>query len=715
KIVFDGANELVLVDVATGKATKLGYNVAGGYSVSEFSRDGKWLVLTKSDADRNSDVYLHEIATGTQHNVTKHPARDSGGRLTPDGKTVVFTSRRNGESSQLFAVSLKKLTKDPKDPLNQPARRSRTSRRGGRGARPEGGGSADRSIRSSARNTTPLTIAIDADDIDRRAVALTPSSGSVGSYFLSRDGKTVYYTAGSSRFGFGRRRSEVKEPNLQRRRRQRPTQTPTQRPTQRPTQTPSPRQTRGMPGAQSGSSGSGLWSVGLDGDNRKKVTDGSFRSLAVTPDKSAVFFSDREGIYKLALSTRKKEQVKFELKVKVDNHAEWEQVFEESWRSMKYRFYDKDMHGFDWDAIKARYKPYLAYVGSNEDLSQLANEMIGELNASHVGVRSSPSRSMDRVYQTRLLGFEMSPGAQHYTVSHIYRDGPSDKEWIDLANGDQVLAMNGQPVAAGDNYWKILNETLNDYVTVRIARNGKEHNIRVRPTTSLSNIKYREWVHQNTKFVEKETAGEIAYCHIRSMSQTSLRQFEREISQYWNKKGIVIDIRYNGGGNIDEPLLDILERRPYAYVNQRWGARTWGRRHSQTVAGPKVMMINERSFSDAEMTPMGFKNLELGRLVGTPTGAGVIWTGSYRLINGSRIRTPGSLAVTYDPSKPNNYGINLENFGVEPDVWVENSPRDELDGNDRQLKAAIAEVRRMLGKGSWQHATHQGNGANDRK
>ena len=107
-------------------------------------------------------------------------------------------------------------------------------------------------------------------------------------------------------------------------------------------------------------------------------------------------------------------------------------------------------------------------------------------------------------------------------------------------------------------------------------------------------------------------------------------------------------------------------------------------------------MINYRSGSDAEATPMAFKTLELGRLVGNPTRGGVIWTGSSRLINGASIRTPFSLAVTWDPTKPNNYGINLENYGVEPDVWVENTPEDEMSGRDPELDAAIAEVLRML-------------------
>ena len=454
-------------------------------------------------------------------------------------------------------------------------------------------------------------------------------------------------------------------------------------------------------------------SISIDGGEPKKIASGSFYRLIPTADLKTVFFSDRDGVYKMSLSSKKKEQVKFDFRVKIDTRAEWEQVFEESWRVMKYRFYDEDMHGFDWDAIKAKYKPLLKYVGENQDLYDLCNEMIGELNASHTGVGGSPTRSMDRLYTTRSLGFEMEPDGEYYRVTHIYRDGPADKEWLDISVGDRVLAIEDQTIHAGDDYFTILNHPLNDYVSIEVAsageteegemEPGEPRTLRIRPVTSLRTIKYEEWVHKNREFVDAESDGKIAYVHIRSMGRSSLARFEAEINRYWNKNGIIIDIRYNGGGNIDQQLIDILERRPYEYWNNRMGGRAWGRRPRQAIAGPQVMLINWRSASDSEVTPQAFRDLGLGRIVGTPTYGAVIATGSYRLLNGARIRTPGSLVTTYDPTQPNNYGINLENFGVPPDVWVENTPADELAGYDRELKAAVDEALRMLKEGTWQY------------
>ena len=376
---------------------------------------------------------------------------------------------------------------------------------------------------------------------------------------------------------------------------------------------------------------------------------------------------------------------------------------------MKYRFYDSKMHGKDWAEARKIYKPYLKYVGEDQDVVDLANEMIGELNASHTGVSGPRNTQRPVTYTTRLPGFELEADNGAYKVSHIYRDGPADKEWIDLKVGDYIVAIDNKPVKAGDNYWKILNALINNFVTVKAASSADGKNnvreFRIETITSMRNIKYEEFVANCRDYVEKETNGKFAYVHIRSMNSSSLERFKNEVNQLWNKEGIIIDIRYNGGGNIDEPLLDIIERRPYAYVtDNRRGHKSWGRRHRNTIAGPKVMLINNRSFSDAEMTPAGFRVLELGRIVGSPTGGGVIWTGGYGLLNGGRIRTPSWLAITYNPDKPDNYDINLENYGVPPDVYAENTVEDNLKGYDRELKAAIEEIKKMLKNGNFKNS-----------
>ncbi len=656
RLAWVAANRLFVTVVETGATTELGYNIAGGYTVSGWSPDGQWLVCTQRDRDQNADVFLFEVATRREVNVTQNPWTDTQGLITPDGTQVVFTSDRNGGTTQIFVVPLARLTEDPDDPLvKERLRRAATAsgRGAGAGTAPSTGSPATGSGQAGQAGQTPATLTTpDVTRIDRRAVAITSGDNPVQGFFLSPDGRTVYFRSRDDQ-------------------------------------------------------GPALFSVGIDGRDRQRLVAGAFQGLTPTADRRKVFFTENNELWGMEMAgQRRRTRVTFTVNVRVDQRAEWAQIFDESWRVMKYRFYDEHMHGRDWNAIKARYEPLLKYVGANEDVYDLANEMIGELNASHTGVSGPGSDPQLNQYQTRFLGFEMMPDAGRHTITHIYDNGPADKEWLTLKVGDYVLAIDGVQVRAGENYWPLLNSPLNEYVQLSVATTpagADARDVRIRSVASLNALKYEEWVEKNRAFVDKATNGEIAYVHIQAMNQPSLVKFQNEVNQFWNKKGIIVDIRYNGGGNTDQEIIDILKRRPYQYWNNRWGAPEWGRRPRQAIAGPKVMMINARSASDSEVTPQAFRDLGLGRIVGNPTSAAVIATGSYSLINGGSIRTPGSLVVTYDPERPNNYGTNLENFGVVPDVWVENTPADELAGIDRELQAAIDEVLRMLKEGLYQY------------
>jgi tricorn protease len=682
KIAFTADNRLYEVDVAGGPARELTHNQAGGYSPTQYSSDGNWLVYNHRDDEQNSDVYLYDIRNRKEYSVASGPWNESNGQLTPDGKTLLFLSNRDGGANQLFSVALQRLTEDPNDPLVR--ERARGAGRGGRG----GAGAAD------APATEPIRV--DVNGIDRRAIQITRGTPGIGSYFLSRDGRTVYFAAGGGGGGRGGR--------------------------------------GGAGGADA--SQNGLYSISIEGRDRRRIAAGTFAGMQPTADRRAIYFrgqartpADGENppgrgggapevgfpVERLTIGGGNAtasaagggrgagEPVSFAFNVRVDRKQEWQQLLDESYRVMKYRYYDPNMHGKDWTAIYTKYKTLLKDAGANEDVYDIANAMIGELNSSHTGVSGPASMTVPRAYTTKYVGFEMEPSNGRYRVSHVYRDGPADKEWIDIKEGDYVMSLDGVDVKAGDDYWKILSSTESDYIPVKVAKtpdgaNAKTY--RIASVNNLTNIKYEEWVANNRDSVDKATNGEIAYVHIRAMDQPSLERFQNEIDRFWQKKGIIVDIRNNGGGNIDQELLDILERRPYQFWNNRNGSRTWGRRPRQAIVGPKVMMTNYRSVSDAEVTPAGFRQLGLGKIVGNPTSAQVIATGSYSLINGGTIRTPGSLVVTWDPSKPNNYGDDLENFGVPPDVWVKNSPADDAKGLDRELKVAIDEVMKMLkGKG----------------
>jgi tricorn protease len=198
--------------------------------------------------------------------------------------------------------------------------------------------------------------------------------------------------------------------------------------------------------------------------------------------------------------------------------------------------------------------------------------------------------------------------------------------------------------------------------------------------TAWGDLQYARWVNERRDMVTKLGGGEIGYLHIRAMDAPSLRQFQLDLAANRTKKALVIDQRFNGGGGIDQELLAILAGRQYQYTVGRDAGFQQPR--PQNFYGPMVVMQNERSASDAEMFPAGFKALGLGKVVGVPTMGAVIGTGSYTLLDGSAIRTPGSGVWTVD-------GENMENYGVPPDVLVDNTTSDFLKGRDAQIEKAV--------------------------
>ncbi len=698
-LLFNSGVHLYSIDIADGDVNCLASNPAGGIQPRSFSPDGEWLIYDRRDDFENREVYLYEISSQTEYNLTSHPAADNAGFLTSDQQTLVFVSNRGNSINQLYKVSLRRMAEDPEDPLVKAARAEQSR------GRP-----------SEADLDSPSP---ELAEIDLRAIQLTTESQAVGNFFLSADGQSIYYTVGSG--GIGRRGG------------------------------------RGRAGGQARNPDSGLYSIDLEGENRRQVSGGQFPGLQPTQDRSAVFYRGQQGaIYKLALrrgagparaggasraaaparggrgrgggggntpdraptaSGSSGEKVSFNFSIKVDKREEWRQMFDEFYRHWKYSYVEEDMQGYDWDAIRARYEPLVDHIWDTQDFWDMAAEMLAELNSSHSG--ASPPRNPNQPpYQTLLPGFELEPADGKYRISHLYRGGPADQEWLDINEGDYVLAINGQGLAAGENYWPYLNDTLNAYLQITVADSASGANsreLRVKGTNSLRNIKYEEWIAENRDYVDQATNGQIAYLHIRAMNQPSLEKFRQEIDEFFYKKGIIIDVRFNGGGNIDQQLMDILERKPYQYTWTKTGSPVWGRRPKQTIVGPKIMLTNWRSGSDAEMTPHGFRHLGLGQLIGTPTVGAVVSARRFTLLDGGSTRIPATRVVSFDPSKPNNFGFNLENYGVPPDIWVRNSPQAEIDGRDQVLERAVQEILGMLESGTWQYeapvATASGSGS----
>ncbi|HKG93572.1 MAG TPA: S41 family peptidase, partial [Gemmatimonadaceae bacterium] len=442
---------------------------------------------------------------------------------------------------------------------------------------------------------------------------------------------------------------------------------------------------------------------------------GGISGLTYARDGRTIYFRESNGVYAVPVASSSagammasaaagggaaregaRRRINFTAKVRIDRPAEWAEMFGDAWRTMKYRFYDPKMHGRDWDAMRARYEPLVQYAGDRQEVLNIVNEMIGELNASHTGAAPPPGERRPGAVSTGHLGLELEPdeGAGRYRVAHVYEDGPADKDWVRVSAGDYLIAINGRPVKAGDNYWALLNNRLNRKVEVTFSNKPTPDGAwktRIEPVTQAAQgqLRYERWVKQRREMTAKLGGGRVGYLHIQAMNAPSLRRFEKELRENRDKDALVIDQRWNGGGNIEQELLAILVQRQYQVWQPRGTEETT--RPMAGFFGPKVVLQNFRSGSNAEMFPAGFKALGLGKTVGTPTAGAVIGTGSYTLIDGSTVRTPGTGVYLADEKH-----TNMENYGVPPDILVDNTPEDNLAGRDRQLEAAVQQLLKEL-------------------
>jgi tricorn protease len=387
-------------------------------------------------------------------------------------------------------------------------------------------------------------------------------------------------------------------------------------------------------------------------------------------------------------------QVTYTATVQVDRRKLRQQVFNEGWRIMKNRFYDAEMHSVNWTAMRTKYEPLLDYLVDQGELQNVMMMMIGELNASHTGVSGGPADAGPSTGNTRYPGFDLVPDASgYYRVGHIYKTGPADHDYLKVREGDYIIALDGRDLKTTDNYWQYL--TLPSSNKLHFVLNDKPSkdgawDLAITPGGNFGDLQYARWVEDRRVMVEKQSNGEIGYLHIRAMDAPSLRQFQLDLAANRTKKALVIDQRFNGGGGIDQELLQILSGREYQYtVGRDAGVR---QPRPQNFYGPMVVMQNERSASDAEMFPAGFRALGLGKVVGVPTMGAVIGTGSYTLLDGSAIRTPGTgVWITAGAE-------NMENFGVPPDVLVDNTPADHAKRRDAQVEKAVEVLKGELAK-----------------
>ncbi|MCD8193229.1 MAG: PDZ domain-containing protein [Tannerellaceae bacterium] len=428
--------------------------------------------------------------------------------------------------------------------------------------------------------------------------------------------------------------------------------------------------------------------------------------LVVEPLRTKALVSKGKTLYVIDIPSAKvelKDSVKLaNMKITTDYAKEWAQIFDEGWRAFRDGFYVENMHGVDWKAMKDKYAVLLPYVKNRLDLNYVIGEMIGELNCGHAYINPGEVKGAERI-QTGMLGAEISrdktgffrlekilPGA---SWSKTLRS-PLTDAGIDAKEGEYIVAIDGVPTNTVNDMYQLLVGKAN--VPTELALNTKPQlagarKVVISPLVEEATLYHYNWVQENVKKVEAASGGKIGYIYIPDMGPDGLNEFSRYFYPQLDKEGLIIDDRANGGGNVSPMILERLAREPYRLTMRR-GSNLISTVPNGTQVGPKVCLINKYSASDGDLFPWGFRALGLGKLIGTRTWGGIVGISrSLPFIDGTDMRVP--FFTSYDP-KTGEWII--ENYGVAPDILVDNDPVKEWNGEDQQLDRAIEEVMKEL-------------------
>jgi len=405
-------------------------------------------------------------------------------------------------------------------------------------------------------------------------------------------------------------------------------------------------------------------------------------------DKFYVLFNGN--IYKINLDQNKVDPITIAYTFRRNLKEEFEQIFEETWAQLKENYYDENFHGVDWDKIKQQYEPYVSRLNNRGDLRILSNDMLGELNSSHQGFSTAgvdESISLQNVTMETGIIFDND---DPYKVSYVVKRSNADKKSVAIKPGDVLVKVNDRTVDKKvDRNYYFTRPSIDREIKLSFSRNGQNFEVKIHPQSSLFTNLYDEWIDNNQKRVDEKSKNRIAYACMKNMGQPELESFIIDMTKELNNKdALILDLRYNTGGNVHDEVLKFLSQRSYLQWKYREGSLT--RQGNFTPSDkPIVLLINEQSLSDAEMTSQGFKQLKLGKIVGNETYHWIIFTSGSALVDGSFVRLPGWGCYTLD-------GKDLEATGVAPDIKVLNTFEDKINGKDPQLDTAIEEVMKQL-------------------
>ncbi|MAD97470.1 MAG: peptidase S41 [Flavobacteriaceae bacterium] len=423
-----------------------------------------------------------------------------------------------------------------------------------------------------------------------------------------------------------------------------------------------------------------------------KLGDGRIGGYQYVHAKKKHYILANGTIHSLNVGAKKLKPINTSHNFQKNLSEEFEQMYYEAWAGMEINFYDEKFHGQDWKKLRDRYAKFLPYVTDRSQLRLILNDMLGELNTSHFGFYSNGRE--ERIYYgtTTMATGIIFDNENPYVVHRIVKESPVDVSSIKLRRGDRLVAVNGTPVNEKMNRESYFaGPSFDREMQLTFSRNGKTFDVNIHTTLywSISTLLYDEWQDENQAYVDQKSNNQIAYFHMKNMGGGELTKFYHDLmSDEAYKKGLILDLRYNTGGNVHDAVLRFLQQKEYLQWKYREGKLT-GQSNFNYGNKPIVLLINEQSLSDAEMTAAGFKELGLGTIVGTETYRWIIFTTGNGLVDGSFYRLPSWGCYTLD-------GKDLELTGVAPDVYVGKNFKDRLEKNTPQLDKAIEIIMNKL-------------------
>jgi tricorn protease len=682
----DNEHRLWLVAGSGGEPQQLAQDPYQEIQSYAWSPDGRWIAYVVTGANQQSGIWLYSLDTRKATLVSDPRANDFNPVFDPAGRYLFFISTRHEnptlsrtefniatlKMSGIYVATLKKGAPSPFAPrsdegaFESQAHPDEAVGHGGgtkghaKGQQSESGGKdgkgTDDQAQEAAAKWQPgasKPIQIDLQGLMDRSVPLPIQPAEIPQFDV-RDDKVFYYTTPS----------QMIEGPL-----------PGEKPALR---------VYDMKERKDAAVVEGLSSYALSADGKKVAykIDGDY---FIADAKAGDGKSDDESKKKIDLG---------HMRVRVEPTQEWTEMFASAWRLERDFFFMKEMNGVDWSAVRASYGALLPLAGSRGDVNYLIGEMLGEISNSHTYVGGGDEMPDEQRVPTAFLGvdFALDDASGRYRLATIYPGdntraryrAPLTAPGLDIDAGQFLLAIDGTELTAPTDPYSLLVGKQDQTIKLTIADspNGARRDVVVQPVKAELPLREQAWIDHNRELVDKASGGRIAYVYLSDMASLGMEQFIRQFYGQMEKQALLVDERWNGGGFIDQIVLERLRRVLVGLDADRERVPTTI--PQQLLAGPKVCLINHYSASDGDIFPYFFRKYGLGPLIGTRTWGGVRGIrGEWMLLDGGYITIP----------EEGMYGLNsqwvLENHGVEPDMPVDDSPADWLAGHDVQLEAGV--------------------------